>query len=124
MSSKEFSLFGVDSYNNPPHTPPEQSHDPEKVEDTPDVLHFVDPTNDTVDLLSIRYDVPASILRKTNGIFADHLLAARKTILISGEYYKGGLSLSPRPIDGEEMDLKKNKIRRFMVSCKVTELVQ
>jgi hypothetical protein len=98
---------------------PEQK-DPEKnEEDAPDVLHFVDPANDTIDLLSIRYGVPASVLRKTNNIYADHLLAARKTILISGEYYKGGVAINPRPLDGEEMDMKKSKIRRFMVNCKV-----
>ena len=99
-----------------------QVHDPEKEDpDAPDVLHFVDPTNDTIDLLSIRYGVPSTVLRKTNGIYADHLLPGRRTILISGKYYKGGVSLSPRPIDGEEIEIKKNKIRRFMVACKVVE---
>jgi hypothetical protein len=99
-----------------------KTRDPEKNgEDAPDVLHFVDPANDTIDLLSIRYGVPAAVLRKTNNIYADHLLAARKTILISGEYYKGGVSLSPQPPDGEEMDVRKSKIRRFMVNCKVIE---
>lgn len=106
-----------------PHTLQQKIQDPEKAEDTPDVLHFVDPANDTINLLSIRYGVPSAVLRKTNGIYADHLLAARRTIIISGEYYKGGVSLSPRPIDGEEMEIKKNKIRRFMVACKVAELV-
>jgi hypothetical protein len=93
--------------------------DPEKVEeDAPDILHFVDPTNDTISLLSIRYGVPAAVLRHTNGIYSDHLLAARKTILISGKYHKGGVSLNPRPVEGEEVDLKKSKIRRWMVACK------
>jgi hypothetical protein len=99
-----------------------EPRDPEKVEeDAPDVLHFVDSNNDTINLLSIRYGVPAAELRKTNGIYADHLLAARRTILIPGKYYKGGVSLSPRPIQGEEVELKKSKIRRWMVACKNAE---
>jgi hypothetical protein len=99
-----------------------QSKDPEKVEeDAPDVLHFVDPMNDTIALLSIRYGVPPGVLRQTNGIYSDHLLAARKTILISGKYYKGGVSLNPRPVEGEEIDLKKSKIRRWMVACKIAD---
>lgn len=31
------------------------------------------------------------------------------------------MSLSPRPIDGEEEELRKAKIRRWMVACKVAE---
>jgi hypothetical protein len=54
-------------------------------------------------------------------MFADHLLAARRTILIPGEYYKGGVSLSPRPLEGEEEEIKKTKLRKFMVGCKVAE---
>lgn len=91
-------------------------------EDTaPDVLHFVDPNNDTISSLSLRYRVPAEALRRTNGLFADHLLAARRTILIPGEYYKGGVSLSPRPLEGEEEEIRKGKVRKFMVGCKVSE---
>jgi hypothetical protein len=41
--------------------------------------------------------------------------------LIPGEYYKGGVSLSPRPIEGEEEEMRKGKIRRFMTSCKVSD---
>lgn len=40
-------------------------------------------------------------------------------MLIPGEYYANGVSLSPRPIDGEEEELRKSKIRRFMTTCKV-----
>jgi hypothetical protein len=54
-------------------------------------------------------------------MFADHLLAARKTVLIPGEFYKGGVSLSPQPLEGEEEELKKSKLRKFMVKCKVSE---
>lgn len=88
-----------------------------------DVLHFVHPTDDTVNSLAIRYGVPQDALRRKNGIFQDHLLAGRRTILIPGEYYKGGVSLSPRPIEGEEEELRKSKIRKWMVACKVHEYV-
>ncbi|KAL5117951.1 hypothetical protein ACEQ8H_004096 [Pleosporales sp. CAS-2024a] len=100
-------------------------HAPEKSisssDDAPDVLHFVDPNNDTISSLSLRYGVPAGALRRTNKMYADHLLAARRTILIPGQFYKGGVSLSPRPVEGEEEEMKKTKLRKFMVTCKVSE---
>jgi len=87
----------------------------------PDVLHFVDPSNDTIASLSLRYGVPAGSLRSTNGLYADHLLSARRTVLIPGEFYKGGVSLSPRPLEGEEEETRKGKVRKWMVACKVAE---
>jgi hypothetical protein len=100
----------------------QSTKDPEKPEEeAPDVLHFVNPVHDSIRSLSLRYGVPAAALRQTNGIFTDHLLPARKTVLIPGKYYKGGISLSPRPIDGEEEEARKSKIRRWMVVCKVPE---
>jgi len=89
-------------------------------EPAPDVLHFVTP-NDTPQSLSLAYAIPLNALRKTNNLFADHLLQGRKTVLIPGEYYKGGVSLSPQPLESEEEEIKKNKIRRWMVTCKVSE---
>ena len=86
-----------------------------------DVLHFLDPAHDTISSLALRYAVPPNALRTKNNLYADHLLAARKTILIPGEFYKGGVSLSPQPIDGEEEEIRKSKIRRWMVICKVSE---
>lgn len=109
--------------------PPYSTHNPiqppsEKgkaaTESAPDVLHFVDPNNDSISSLSIRYGVPVDALRRTNKLFTDHLLAARRTILIPGEYYQGE-SLSPRPVEGEEDELKKTKLRKFMVTCKVVD---
>lgn len=85
------------------------------------VLHFIDPSQDTISSLSLRYGVPSHALRRTNGLYADHLLAARRTVLIPGEFYKGGVSLSPKPIGGEEEEIRKSKIRRWMVACKVSE---
>ncbi|PVH97084.1 hypothetical protein DM02DRAFT_533924 [Periconia macrospinosa] len=108
--------------------PPYSKHAPMQISEkdksgpaAPDVLHFVDANNDSVLSLSLRYDVPADALRKTNNLYADHLLAARRTILIPGEYYKGGVSLSPRPPEGEEEEIRKGKVRKLMVGCKVSE---
>ncbi|KAI8677207.1 hypothetical protein LRP88_09764 [Fusarium phalaenopsidis] len=86
-----------------------------------DTLHFLDHRHDSVNSLSLRYGVPATVLRRVNNITSDHLLVGRRTILIPGEYYKGGVSLSPRPIEGEEEETRKGKIRRFMTSCKVSD---
>ena len=85
-----------------------------------DVLHFVAP-GDSMRSLALAYDVPVAALRKTNNIYSDHLIQARKTLLIPGEYYKGGVSLSPTPLESEEEEIKKNKVRRWMVACKVAE---
>jgi hypothetical protein len=90
-------------------------------DNAPDVLHFVDTNNDSISSLALRYGVPADALRRTNKMYADHLLAARRTILIPGEFYKGGVSLSPRPLEGEEEEMKRTKLRKFMVTCKVSE---
>ena len=91
------------------------------IDQLPGVLHFVDPYNDSITSLALRYGVPAGVLRATNGLYADHLLAARRTILIPKEYYKGGTSLSPHPLEGEEEAIRKVKIRKFMVGSKVAE---
>ena len=88
----------------------------------PDVLHFLSP-DDTLQSLSLAYGTPLPVLRSINNLFADHLLAARRTILIPGQYYKGGVSLSPRPVEGEEEELRRGKVRKWMVSCKVAEYV-
>jgi len=86
----------------------------------PDVLHFLSP-DDTLQSLSLAYSTPIPVLRSINNLFADHLLAARRTILVPGQYYKGGVSLSPRPIEGEEEELRRSKVRKWMVGCKVAE---
>ncbi|KAF7549582.1 hypothetical protein G7046_g8304 [Stylonectria norvegica] len=88
---------------------------------TQDVLHFLDHERDNIASLSLRYGVPAAVLRRLNNLTSDHLLLGRRTILVPGEYYKGGISLSPRPIEGEEEERRKNKIRRFMTTCKVAD---
>ena len=96
------------------------SEKPQGDEPAPDVLHFLTP-NDSIHSLSLAYGVPMNALRNTNSVYSDHLLQGRRTILIPGEYYKGGVSLSPRPIEGEEEEAKKQKVRRWMVACKVAE---
>ncbi|TVY29287.1 hypothetical protein LHYA1_G001378 [Lachnellula hyalina] len=86
-----------------------------------DVLHFLNHDTDTLPSLSLRYNVPIPALRKTNNLTADHLLRARRTLLIPGEFYKGGVSLSPQPIEGEEEERRKGTVRKWMVRCKVSE---
>lgn len=91
--------------------------------DAKDVLHFVDPSKDSILSLSLQYGVAQNILKQKNGLFANHLLAARQAILIPGEFYKGGISLSPEPIWGEEEEIRKSKVRRWMITCKVAQCV-
>ncbi|CZS99859.1 uncharacterized protein RAG0_08148 [Rhynchosporium agropyri] len=88
-----------------------------------DVLHFLDHENDTLTSLSFRYGIPITALRKANKITSDHLLLARRTVVIPGEYYKAGVSLSPRPLEGEEEERRKGIVRRWMVACKVSDVV-
>lgn len=42
-------------------------------------------------------------------------------MVIPGEYYQGGVSLSPRPVEGEDEERRKATVRRWMVACKVSE---
>ncbi|KAK6950082.1 hypothetical protein Daesc_008406 [Daldinia eschscholtzii] len=116
----------------PPYTPSATQKVPTKLDEksdtfdsfhepAEDTLHFLNHEHDTITSLSLRYGVPASVLRRTNNITSDHLILGRRTILIPGEYYKGGVSLSPRPVEGEEEEARKSKIRRWMVACKVHE---
>ncbi|GAP91047.1 hypothetical protein SAMD00023353_1502220 [Rosellinia necatrix] len=90
-------------------------------ESAEDILHFLNHAHDSINSLSLLYGVPASALRRANNIASDHLIFGRRTVVIPGQYYKGGVSLSPRPIEGEEEERRKAKIRRWMVSCKVHE---
>lgn len=87
----------------------------------PDTLHFLHPTDDSVASLSLRYRVPAAVLRRYNNLTSDHLLSARRTILVPGSHYPSGVSLSPRPVEGEEEEARKAKIRRWMVGCKCAD---
>lgn len=64
---------------------------------------------------------PPAPQRRVNNLPSDHLLAARRTLLIPGTHYRGGVSLSPRPVEGEAEEARKAKIRRFMVTCKASE---
>ena len=93
--------------------------DAKKAAPSPDVLHFLHP-NDTVSSVALCYRVPLQALRALNSLFSDSLLQARRTILIPGAYYQGP-SLSPRPVEGEEEEARKGKVRRFMMTCKVAE---
>ncbi|KAK4216100.1 hypothetical protein QBC37DRAFT_280265 [Rhypophila decipiens] len=93
------------------------SSDQDENEDEP-ILHFLNHPNDTIQSLSLRYSIPAQTLRSFNRLSSDHLLLARQTILIPKSQMKMK-SLSPAPVNGEEEQIRKNKIRRWMVTCKV-----
>lgn len=107
----------------PPYTPPPTSSDDSSEKKTPeDTLHFLHPTDDTIPSLSLRYRVPAPVLRAHNKLPADHLLAARRTLLIPGSHYPAARgSLRPRPVDGEAEEARKAKVRRWMVACKCAD---
>jgi len=109
-------LPSYSSLNPTQQPPPEKPSPPAE-----DVLHFLDHSTDSLTSLSLRYGVPIQALRKSNNITSDHLLLARHTILIPGKYYKSGVSLSPRPIEGEEEERRKGLVRKWMVKCKVAE---
>ena len=113
------SLPPYSSLPNQPAPPPEKPQQPAE-----DVLHFLDHKNDTLTSLSFRYNVPIGILRRANNLTSDHLLLARRTVIIPGDYYKGGVSLSPRPVEGEDEERRKAVVRRWMVACKVSEYVR
>jgi hypothetical protein len=119
----------------PSYTTPQQTHLSEKhsSDDQPPepVLHFLNHAVDTLASLSLRYFVPVADLRSLNRLTSDHLLAARKTLLIpvglSGSSSSSSssapvvVSLSPVPVEGEEEEMRKNKIRRWMVATKVAD---
>ncbi|PHH79087.1 hypothetical protein CDD80_5646 [Ophiocordyceps camponoti-rufipedis] len=103
----------------PPYSPSPAAKARDK--EASDIIHFLDHDHDTVSSLSLRYRVPASVLRRANNITSDQLLLGRKTILIPAQYCANGVSLSPCPVLGEEEELRKSKIRRFMIACKVAD---
>ncbi|KAI6351128.1 hypothetical protein MCOR25_010123 [Pyricularia grisea] len=89
------------------------------------ILHFLDHEHDSVSSLSLRYNVPAAALRRANRLGSDHLLLGRRVVLIpvaAGGGHDGGAttttSLSPHPVEGEEEERRKGRIRRWMVACK------
>ncbi|KAI1273606.1 hypothetical protein F5Y07DRAFT_250352 [Xylaria sp. FL0933] len=104
-----------------PQIPLNEKSTPQDEEAVEDTLHFLNHAHDSINSLSLRYGVPAAALRRANNISSDHLIVGRRTVIIPGEYYKGGVSLSPRPIEGEEEEKRKAKIRRWMMACKVHE---
>jgi hypothetical protein len=72
------------------HTPPpEKSSQSQPAED---VLHFLDHEHDSLASLSLRYGVPISALRRANNITSDHLLLARRTVIIPGEFAERALA--------------------------------
>ncbi|KAF3933610.1 hypothetical protein ABW19_dt0208049 [Dactylella cylindrospora] len=79
------------------------------------LIHYILPT-DTFPTLTLKYSVPASVLRSHNRLWSDNLLAGRSYILIPRSYYLGP-SLSPDPVQSEEESL----LKRFQVKTKCVE---
>ncbi|OIW33485.1 hypothetical protein CONLIGDRAFT_628391 [Coniochaeta ligniaria NRRL 30616] len=109
----------------PPYTPsvpssPNLSGKSQSSQSQP-LLHFLNHAQDTIPSLSLAYSVPAPQLRSLNRLTSDHLLAARRTILIPSSASTPPTSLSPVPVEGEEEEIRKNKIRRWMVATKVAD---
>ncbi|KAM7215704.1 hypothetical protein V8F06_008898, partial [Rhypophila decipiens] len=116
-----YDLINADQKNK---TSSSSSDQDEENEDEP-ILHFLNHPNDTIQSLSLRYSIPAQTLRSFNRLSSDHLLLARQTILIprhqpnKSHQMKKMKSLSPAPVNSEEEQIRRNKIRRWMVTCKV-----
>lgn len=117
-----------DSDEPPPYTPqttttnapsppdyPSSSSSSEKQSPT---LHHLHPS-DSIPSLSLSYRIPAPLLRSYNRLPSDHLLPARRTILIPPGY--SSVSLSPHPIESEEETVRKTMIRRWMVATKIAD---
>jgi LysM repeat protein len=84
---------------------------------TPDTIHHLS-TQDTLASISVAYGVSAPILKKHNNLYADHLLTARKFLLIPAELYKGPpLSSKPDPVEEQ----RKVNVRRWMVRTKCVD---
>ncbi|EXJ94899.1 hypothetical protein A1O1_00017 [Capronia coronata CBS 617.96] len=95
-----------------PRRVPDQSIAPP--ENTDDTVHFVG-AEDSLQSLSLAYNVPVLVLRRHNGLYSDQLLAARRWILIPKSHYTGPpLSTPPDPEEEE----RKTKVRRWMVATK------
>lgn len=84
-----------------------------------DVTHHLRP-EDTVQSISLAYGVPLQVLRTHNGLYSDHLLSARYTLLIPASHYQGP-SLSAEPVESEEERERKARLRRFMMRTKCTD---
>ncbi|AEO69297.1 uncharacterized protein THITE_2119533 [Thermothielavioides terrestris NRRL 8126] len=107
--------------------------------------HPPHPTPDTIQSLSLRYGIPAAVLRRHNNLppDADYLLFARHTLRIPTAYITNNNtaghprqpsdssssssnsdsdstspSLSPHPVEDAAERARKTAIRRWMVACK------
>lgn len=94
-----------------------------------DTLHFVHPAEDTIPTLSIRYGVPAHALRQHNRLASDHLLAARRAVLIPSPRTtpRGRVAAARGPVAGgeeeeaEEEARRLMSVRRWMVACRCAD---
>lgn len=85
--------------------------------DTEDIVHFVS-LEDSLQSLSLAYNVPISVLRLHNNVYSDALITARKWVLIPRSHYAGPPLSTPPDPDEEE---RKTKLRRWMVATKCAD---
>lgn len=111
----------VASSSNCTDPPPYQSVVLETIVDSKGVIHYLRST-DSVLSLSLLYNIPPSILRSANGLFADNLLSARRWIFIpfSASFPPGSLSQSPHPVNPDEED-SKTRLKRFQLQTKCVD---
>ncbi|KAK0737041.1 hypothetical protein B0T21DRAFT_410508 [Apiosordaria backusii] len=113
-----YTSSSLSSFNPPTPISSTKSPSQDEEEEGEDILHFLTP-HDSIPSLSLLYHIPHSLLRSYNNLTSDHLLPARRAILIPASHCKKGtVSLSPRPHEGEEEEARKGKIRRWMVATK------
>ncbi|KAH6636582.1 hypothetical protein F5144DRAFT_601315 [Chaetomium tenue] len=114
-----------------PKQPPQEKEKEQQEVQPPYTIHHLrhppHPTPDSLTSLSLRYGIPAHILRQHNNLpnDADYLLAARHTLLIPTAYITNtnttttpNPSHSPHPVEDAAERERKVQIRRFMVACK------
>jgi hypothetical protein len=86
------------------------------------IIHHLRHTHpqDTLQSLALQYGIPPAVLRASNNLplGADHLLAARHTLLIPARHCRNPTNRSPFPPEDSESLARKTAIRRWMVACK------
>ncbi|KAK4114039.1 hypothetical protein N656DRAFT_677903, partial [Canariomyces notabilis] len=108
----------------PPYTALSPSTCPSTIQDVREevIIHHLRHTHpqDTLQSLALQYGIPPAVLRASNNLplGADHLLAARHTLLIPARHCRNPTNRSPFPPEDSESLARKTAIRRWMVACK------
>lgn len=92
-----------------------------KVASSKGVIHYLR-TTDTILSLSILYKMDPVTIRAANGLFADTLLPARRTVIIpfTKSFPQGSVSMSPNSSD-PGVDDSKVRLKRFQLQTKCVD---